>query len=62
MIFCSTYDFLLHLSICWKKLYYNYDEINDVIFRYKLEQEGLNLDYGEATNEEILNRLMTVLS
>lgn len=45
-----------------KKLYYNYDEINDVIFRYKLEQEGLNLDYGEATNEEILNRLMTVLS
>lgn len=24
MIFCSTYDFLLHLSICWKKLYYIY--------------------------------------
>lgn len=45
-----------------KKIYYNYDEINDVIFRYKLEQEGLNLDYGDATNEEILNRLMTVLS
>ena len=45
-----------------KKLYYNYDEINDIIFRYKLEQEGLNLDYGDATNEEILNRLMTVLS
>ena len=45
-----------------KKLYYNYDEINDLIFRYKLEQEGLNLDYGEATNEEILNKLMTVLS
>ena len=45
-----------------KKIYYNYDELNDVIFRYKLEQEGLNLDYGEATNEEILNRLMTVLS
>lgn len=24
MIFCSTYDFLLHLSICWTKLHYNY--------------------------------------
>lgn len=45
-----------------KKIYYNYDEINDVIFRYKLEQEGLNLDYGDATNEEILNRLMALLS
>ena len=24
MIFCSTYDFLLHLSICWTKLHHNY--------------------------------------
>lgn len=23
MIFCSTYDFLLHLSICWRKLHYS---------------------------------------
>ena len=45
-----------------KKLYYDYDEINDVIFRYKLEQEGLDLEYGAATNEEILNRLMALLS
>lgn len=28
MIFCSTYNFLLHLSICWKKLYYKIIKTN----------------------------------
>lgn len=42
----------------FKSLYYEFEDVKDFIERYKLEKEGLELDYGEASNELIINNLI----
>ena len=42
----------------FKDLYYQTEDINNFLERYKLEKEGLDLDYGEATNEIVLENLL----